>query len=124
MITNDPNQKEATLTIFGKVERFVKISPPNVWLGGSEGKPIKRVVTIIPEKKYPFKIVNSKAKVGRNIKFQIKEVNESENLQYELIVENTKKLKGNYYDQIQLETDSKIKPLITIHVNGRITAAN
>lgn len=123
-MTNDPKQPKSTLTIQGQVERFVEISPPNVWLGGVSGKAIKMTVTITPEKKYPFKIINSRAKIGQNIKFRLKEMNDSEKLQYELVVENTKTIKGSYYDQILLHTDSKIKPLITIHVNGRITAAN
>jgi hypothetical protein len=37
-----------------------------------------------------------------------------------LTVENLKKDKGRYYDTISLKTDSKIRPLIKVRVNGYI----
>ncbi len=123
MITNDPQNSQTSLKIFGIVERFAAISPQHVWLGGRADKPIKSIVTIVPEKKYPFKIVKSQAKIGAHIKFELKEINKSGNLKYELVIENTKKEKGNYHDQIFLYTDSKIKSRITINVNGRIEEA-
>ena len=123
MLTNDPRNGESSLKIFGTVERFATISPQHVWLGGSADKPIKSNVTIVPEKKYPFKIVKSQAKIGAFIKFELKEISQSGNLRYVLVVENTKKEKGNYHDQIFLYTDSKIKSRITINVNGRIDEA-
>jgi hypothetical protein len=44
------------LTISGRVEKFVTISPKDVKLYGMAGNPIKATVQIIPEKKYAFRI--------------------------------------------------------------------
>ena len=78
------------------------------------------MVTIIPEKKYPFKIVKTKADKGTNIQFDIKEVTRKDRLEYQLVVRNTKETAGRYVDTIHLITDSKIRQDIPIRVYGYI----
>lgn len=106
------------LVISGDVERFVTIRPPNINLRGFVGELIKGSVSIIPEKKYPFKIVNIRAKDGKYINFQLQEITQSETVAYELKVENLKQDTGRYFDSIILETDSKIKPQLDVRVYG------
>ena len=118
--TNDQKNPKLDLTVFGMVEKFVTISPQNAILRGFVGDQIMTTVKIIPEKKYPFKIIESKAINGENIRFKLEEHKLSKGLEYVLTVENLKKDKGRYYDQISLKTDSKIRPLIRIRVNGYI----
>ena len=77
-------------------------------------------VKIIPEEKYPFKIVAATALYGNNIRYKIEETTSSKKTEYLLTVENLKKDTGQYYDTISLETDSKIRPLIKVRVNGYI----
>ena len=81
---------------------------------------ISEIVKIIPEKKYPFKIVGHNLRFGSNIGYEIEQVERSEGIEYVLTVENLKKEKGNYYDIISLKTDSNIQPLIHIRVDGYI----
>lgn len=102
------------------VEKFAAIIPKNVILNGFVGDQIKTTVKIIPEEKYPFKIVESKAINGKNIRFKLEEHKLSKGMEYVLTVENLKKDRGSYSDNISLETDSKIRPLIRIRVNGSI----
>ena len=78
------------------------------------------MVKIIPEKKYPFKIVGSNTANTKNIRFTLEETKMSEGKGYILNIENLKKDQGRYYDMIALKTDSKIKPIITIAVYGNI----
>ena len=104
--------------ISGDVERFVTIRPSNISLRGFVGEPIKSSVSIIPEKKYPFKIVGIRAKDGKYINFQLQEIKQSETIAYELKVENLKQDTGRYFDSIILETDSKIKPQLDVRVYG------
>ena len=73
---------------------------------------------IIPEKKYPFKIINSRAKDGKNIKYQLEETMVSDTTAYQLNIENLKTDAGRYYDAIILETDSKIRPQLSVRVYG------
>jgi hypothetical protein len=108
------------LTVAGNIERFVTLVPKRVSLRGYEGKPMVSTVKIIPEEKYPFKIVGSEALFGNNIRFKIEETKTSKRTEYVLTVENLKKDKGRYYDTISLKTDSKIRPLIKVRVNGYI----
>jgi len=93
-------------------------------LVGSVGQPLKRSVIIIPEKKYPFKIIEAKAKKGDNINVTLGEVKHPDVTRYILTVENLKKGKGRYSDIIALKTDSTIRPEIRISVYGNIIDKN
>ncbi len=77
-------------------------------------------VKIIPVAKYPFKILEVRAQKGKDIRFELKPLNDQEQAGYELIVENLKKTKGRYSDTIIIKTDSKVKPELKIHVYGDI----
>ncbi len=88
---------------------------------GDIEKQIKVLVKIIPEEKYPFKIVEAKAKNGKFIKYKLEEVIRLKGTEYLLNVENLKKEKGRYFDTIYLKTTSKMRPEIKISVYGNIT---
>ena len=118
VFTNDKTRPRQDLVITGQVERFVTIRPQHANMRGFVGDPIKDSVTIIPEKKYPFKILNLRAKDGKYIKYQLEETKESDTTAYRLNIENTKTDAGRYYDAIILETDSKIRPQLNVRVYG------
>jgi hypothetical protein len=118
--TNDKNRPRMDLVISGQVEKFVTIRPKHINLRGYTGDAIKASVSLIPEKKYPFKILKVSAKDGKNIKFQLEEVELSANGAYELKVENLKQGTGRYFDTIILETDSKIRPRLRVRVYGNL----
>ena len=116
--TNDKTRAQQDLVISGQVETFVTIRPKHANMRGIVGDPIKGTVTIIPEKKYPFKIINLRAKDGKNIKYQLEETTVSDTTAYRLNIENLKTDAGRYYDAIILETDSKIRPQLSVRVYG------
>ena len=116
--TNDKTRPRQDLVISGEVEKFVTIRPQHANMRGFVGDPIKGTVTIIPEKKYPFKILNFRAQDGKYIKYQLAEIKESDSMAYTLNIENLKKDAGRYHDSIILETDSKIRPQLSIRVYG------
>ena len=116
--TNDKTRPQQDLVISGQVETFVTIRPKHANMRGIVGDPIKGTVTIIPEKKYPFKIINLRAKDGKNIKYQLEETMVSDTTAYKLNIENLKTDAGRYYDAIILETDSKIRPQLSVRVYG------
>ncbi len=116
--TNDNKHPQQDLVISGQVETFVTIRPKHANMRGIVGDPIKGTVTIIPEKKYPFKIINSRATDGKNIKYQLEETTVSDTTAYLLNIENLKTDAGRYYDAIILETDSKIRPQLSVRVYG------
>jgi hypothetical protein len=118
--TNDKKNPQLKLLITGEVEKFVTIRPKQVRLNGVAGQEIKRRVAIIPAPKYPFKIIRARARNGKDIFFQLSEEKSENGEKYALTVENKRKLKGNYFDIITLETDSKIRPELQIRVYGRL----
>jgi len=89
-------------------------------LSGIAGQELKKDVKIIPEEKYPFKIVNVSTKNSSNISVELKEVKESKRMEYLLTIQNLKKEKGKYHDTIKIKTDSKVKPEIHLNVHGNI----
>ena len=111
------------MTISGRVEKFVTISPREVKLYGPAGNPIKAMVRIIPEKKYAFRILEARAKYGKHIDFKLQEGKGLQNGTYVLMIENKATVKGRYWDTVYLKTDSKIRPQINVNVFGYISAA-
>ena len=91
-----------------------------VKLEGAVGEQIKRTITIAANEKYPFKIIEDRAKVGKNIRYELKEVKKTGEKKYLLTVENLKKQKGRYYDIIYLKTNKRPLPEIIIRVQGNI----
>jgi len=120
VLTSDKNNRQVRLTVAGHVEKFATISPKKVRLRGYAGETLTVAVKIIPEKKYPFKIIGSGAINQKNIRFRIEEAKRSQETSYILTVANLKKETGRYYDMISLKTDSQIKPVIKINVYGNI----
>jgi hypothetical protein len=120
--TNDKNRPRQDLIISGPVEKFATIRPKHVSLRGYAGDPIKGQVSIIAEKKYPFKIIDARAQDGKNITFQLDDVKKSNGQAYELKVENLREKTGRYYDTIILKTDSKVRPELKVRVYGYLHA--
>jgi hypothetical protein len=105
----------------GQVEKFAEISQTRLRLQGLAGDEIKSTVTIKPKEKYPFRIVESRARKGTDIRFKLEEVKNEKGPEYLLTVENLKTEKGRYADTIFLKTDSTLKPKIEIYVSGIIS---
>jgi hypothetical protein len=118
--SNDPQQPKLTLTVQGQVEKFVNISPTVVRLVGKVGDPLQKTITIIPDRKYPFKITSVHAKSGRDIRFSLKEITQANKPGYELTVENLKQQEGRFFDIIYLETTFDQHPQLKISVYGNI----
>ncbi len=119
VLTNDPGNPKFYLTISGIVEQFARILPKRVSLIGDKGQDLNETVKIIPEKKYPFTIVHIRKSESSNFDVTLQKM-ESSDSGYTLFVKNLKKEKGYYNEQIELLTDSTVKPKLTIHVNGLI----
>ncbi len=116
--TNDKSRPRQDLIISGPVEKFATIRPQHVSLRGYAGDSIKSKVTIIPEKKYPFKILDARAQKGENINIQLAEVKKSSGQAWELKVENLRQKAGRFYDTIILKTDSDVRPQLNVRVYG------
>ncbi len=119
--TDDPQKQQLQLTISGTVEKFASIQPARLMLTGTAGQPLKASVAIAPEKNYPFKIIRVSAKKGDFISVRLTNDGKQGNgAGYTIDVENLKKDAGRYYDSIEIRTDSKIRPKLTVPVYGNI----
>ena len=118
--TSAAKQPNLTLEITGNVEKFANITPNKLILRGNAGEPISGSATIAPDPKYPFKVLETKAKTGTDIRVEIEDKQENNATVYILTVENLKKDPGRYYDVILLKTDSLMKPELQLSVYGQI----
>ena len=119
--SDDPLKPAVTLTISGAVERFARITPPRVTLNGVGSAPMKQVIEIVAEERYPFRVVGAEAREGKFIRFDIEALPVAEGpSHYRLTVENRRVKKGRYYDTITLKTDSPVRPSIHLQVYGNI----
>jgi hypothetical protein len=118
--TNDIQQPRLSVIVKGSVEKFVEIKPGRAMLVGKAGTSAEQKIRIIPQDRYPFQVVKTRAKDGKNIQFHLEEVKSSEKKTYLLTVENRKPDKGRYYDQIFIDTDYPEYPVIRIQVMGNI----
>ena len=121
VLTNDPQRSATQLSISGAVKVFASITPKTIKLYGPSNSLLKETVKIIPEERYPFKIIDTKAQVGKEIRFNVSEDNHSSEKSYILTIESLKQTAGRFYDTIYLMTDSPIKPKISIRVYGKIS---
>jgi hypothetical protein len=122
-MTTDPKKPVTQLAISGSVKNFATITPKNIRLYGKVGEPVKETVRIVPEDSYPFKILETKAQIGRDIRYELTSEKQAPGGAYLLTVENLKKETGRYYDTIFLVTDSRVKPKISIQVYGKISGS-
>jgi hypothetical protein len=119
-MTDDPKTPKQVLVVAGQVQRFATISPGKVILRGAAGTPLKARTLITPIKRYPFKVLDVRARNGRHIRYDLTARNDGTG-GYALTVENLRPDPGHYFDTILLTTDSPIRPEIPIGVYANIT---
>lgn len=118
--TNDKAKPKLTLIISGSVESFAKIEPRRVSLSGSTEQELKSKVTIVPEQKYAFKVLDAKAEKGENIRVKLEESKEGGAVKYAINIDNTRTTVGRYVDKVIVKTDSVMRPEIQIDVYGNL----
>jgi len=102
------------------VEKFVTITPKTINITGTTGQVYSGKTEIIPEEKYPFKVTGYKLNKGTNLSLDVKEsVREGKTI-YSVQVASGTEAAGNFYDKVLLNTDSQIKPVITVWVSVRL----
>jgi len=116
VLTNDPKEPVVQLMVKGPVDKFATINPRLLNLRGNAGEALEGTVIIVPDEKYPFKVVSVAAKEGRNIRVALNETKEGGKSAYVLVVKNLKADAGSYTDTVVLKTDSKLQPELDVRV--------
>lgn len=115
VLTNDPKEPVAHLTVAGQVDRFATITPRMLSLRGVSGETLRGSVRIVPEEKYPFKILGTYPMEGK-LKVQLDEVTQDGKTTYALMVENMRTEAGSYHDTVRLKTDNPLQPEMDVRV--------
>lgn len=102
----------------GKVDEFAGVTPPTAVLKGKADESIETMVTVQPDKKHPFKIVESHMEKSLEGKIEYKMITLENG--YVLQIKNSLHTAGQYFGRIFLKTDNPDKPEIPISVAGRI----
>ena len=121
--TSAAKRPNVSIEIAGNVEKFATITPSKLILRGNAGEPIIGTVTVSPDPKYPFKVLETKLKNGTDIHARAEEKQDNKITTYIITVENLKKDPGRYYDVITLKTNSPIKPELQLSVYGQVLEA-
>jgi hypothetical protein len=115
VLTNDPQEPVVHLMVSGPVDRFATITPRTLSLRGMSGETLRGTVSIVPEEKYPFKILGAHPLEGK-LKLQLNEAQEGGKSAYALVVENLKSDAGSYNDIVRLKTDNPLQPEMDVRV--------
>ncbi|MGB5986896.1 MAG: hypothetical protein WBG37_16460 [Desulfobacterales bacterium] len=79
-------------------------------------------MTIAPEPKYPFRILEAQPVKANNLRCQVEGSGQSQG-PFQLRIENIRSTPGRYSEQILVKTDSEMQPELRIPVYGNIIAA-
>jgi hypothetical protein len=115
VMTNDPKEPVVHLTIVGPVDRFATITPRMLSLRGVSGETLQGSVSIVPEEKYPFKVLETYALDGKLKVHLTPDVQEGRTV-YVLRVENLRTEAGAYQDTVRLKTDHPLQPEVDVRV--------
>ncbi|MCU0560711.1 MAG: hypothetical protein MUD16_11045 [Desulfobacterales bacterium] len=111
------------LVVTGKVEPFADIQPERARLTGRVGDPVSVTVRIAPRPDHPFKIKNVRTMRGDAIRSEINSREADGKPYYELTISSTRQEPGRIVDVIYVETDSRVRPQLQVHVFGEIIPA-
>ena len=120
VFTNDPENKVMNIVMTGKVDKFAGIVPSSAVLKGKADEPVETMVSLIPDKKYPFQVTGTQMDNFLEDKIEYK-LETSDNGCVVLRVKNLFHEKGQYRGYIRLQTDNPQKPEIQIRVIGNIS---
>ena len=118
LFTNDPKNPVVELFISGPVDNFADIAPPTAVFRGKPDEIAEMLVSVTPDAKYPFKVVDSRLdkSLEGKIEYQIEELENGMVLR----VSNLVKDAGHYKGRIYLKTDHPARPEISVTVLGQI----
>jgi hypothetical protein len=115
VMTNDPKEPVVNLRMAGQVDRFAAVTPRMLSLRGVSGETLRGSVSIVPEEKYPFRILGAYPVEGK-LKVQLDEVTQDGKKAYALQVENLRNEAGSFNDTVRVKTDHPLQPEMDVRV--------
>lgn len=112
-----------TLKVSGSVEKIATITPEVVHFAGAPGDNLEATVYILPSDRYDFSLKDQVVPAMKNVEAVLK-LPDTRGKAWELVVTNTRKTAGRYYEVITLATDSQAQPELKIRVFGNLDAGD
>ncbi|MDY0220858.1 MAG: hypothetical protein RBR67_06960 [Desulfobacterium sp.] len=117
--TGDP----LTLKVSANVEKIATVTPEVVHFVGDPGKTLETTVHILPSDRYAFSLKDQVIPAMKNVEAVLRLSNTREKA-WDLVVTNTRKITGRYYEVITLVTDSAAQPELKIRVFGNLNVGD
>lgn len=117
--TNAPDTPEIHFQVAGRVTPFARIAPPRITLAGRAGESLSASVSITPNPAQPFRVTGVQA--DDRLKESIDVRYDRQNGTYRIVVMNRQPDAGTYRGRIVIDTDSALRPQLTVYVIGNIS---
>ncbi len=117
----DQDGKTLVLKMSGNVEKIAMVNPEVVHFVGAPEDALETTIRIVPSAKYDFSLKDQTLAGMKNIAAVLRP-SDSGKKSWQLVVTNTRKTVGRYYEVITLKTDSPFQPELKIRVFGNLTA--
>jgi hypothetical protein len=120
-VHTDQDGKTLVLKMSGNVEKIAMVNPEVVHFVGAPEDALETTIRIVPSAKYDFSLKDQTLAGMKNIAAVLRP-SDSGKKSWQLVVTNTRKTVGRYYEVITLKTDSPFQPELKIRVFGNLTA--
>ena len=118
--TNDPQHKQISLAVTGKVLAVMGVQPSFIRFVGFPGEKLSATVRLTPQQGFPFKVKKVETSDAK-IKVDLKPLGQNPDKDgYDLVATTTRNESGLFRGMIRVYTDLEQKPLLQISVSGRI----
>ena len=118
VFTNDPKNRQVTISLKGSIWAPIKVAPRYVRLVGTENEEIEQIVSLRGEKKEP--LIAKLASVSIPDKVEVKLEETEKGRTYQLRVKNKVKGEASYTGKLTLTTNYPEKPEIVIQITGQV----
>ena len=118
VFTNDPKNRQVTISLKGSIWVPIKITPRYVNLKGLENEKIEQILSLRGEKKEPLIAKLGSVSIPDKVEVELEETEKGR--AYQLRVKNKVKGEARYEGNLKLTTSYPEKPEIVIRIAGQI----
>lgn len=118
VFTNDPKNRQVTISLKGSIWVPIKITPRYVNLKGLENENIEQILSLRGEKKEPLIAKLVSVSIPDKVEVELEETEKGR--AYQLRVKNKVKGEARYGGNLRLTTSYPEKPEIVIQISGQI----
>jgi hypothetical protein len=120
ILSNDPQNPKTRISIAASIKPYINVEPGHqIRLQGSPGDKVSKKVTITSFEKQPFKIIGITSTIEDKISYELNTIEEGKI--YSLEIKTPAGLQGPFDGKVELQTNSKKKPSLVLHVKATMS---